>query len=111
MKKGISIEMNEGSKIDINFGDHVQKLLIGLKNPNMVFYKEDGSGYFLNYTNFGMDVMISEETQQVIKFILHTNYPIDTCFGTFERCMFNLPLESVTLEPNSKWSEVKGLVS
>ena len=55
--------MNEGSKIDINFGDHVQKLLISLKNPNMIYCKEDGSGYFLNYTNFGMDVMISEETQ------------------------------------------------
>lgn len=25
--------------------------------------------------------------------------------------MFNLDLESVTLEPNSKWSEIKGQVS
>ena len=62
MKQGIEIVSQEQEKIEILFGDHVQKVLMTLKNPNMVFSKDDGSGYFLNYLNYGFDILISEET-------------------------------------------------
>ena len=77
----------------------------------MIYNKEDGSGYFLNYLNFGLDILISEETHQILKFVLHSNFPIDTTFGTYERSNFKIPLEHCDIEPNSNFREIKQMIS
>jgi hypothetical protein len=108
--KGITINTGS-SEISINFGDHVQKVLSSLKNPNQIFKKEDGSGYFLNYFNYGLDVFVREETNEVGKIILHGNYPIDPNFSMYERSLYDLQVGDVSIYPGSDWAEIKEDVS
>ena len=60
-------------------------------NPNKEYYK-DGS-LFLNYLELGLDIMIGAD-YFVKKIIMHTNYPYHPHFGFYNKCCYELSIES-----------------
>ena len=100
---------NENNESIIKIGDHIEDVLRELKHPNYIHYcndkdenynnKENGNIlynqisdkiYFLNYFQYGFDIMISNN--KVSRIILHTNDVGDSKFGIYERCNFILKL-------------------
>ena len=100
---------NENNKSIIKIGDHIEDVLRELKHPNYIHYCNDKDEnynnnengnilynqisdkiYFLNYFQYGFDIMISNN--KVSRIILHTNDVGDSKFGIYERCNFILKL-------------------
>ncbi|KAF8974467.1 hypothetical protein BDZ97DRAFT_1773730 [Flammula alnicola] len=83
-----------------------QDLTLDLGPPLRVHYKDDermkihaavkatepddGTGYFYNYFQFGIDFLISETTHVVRKIILHTNVPGSPLFQRYKRCNWEI---------------------
>ena len=101
--------INEDNKSKINIGDHIEDVLTELKHPNYIHYyneqddnynnKENGNIfynqssnkiYYLNYFQYGLDIMINNN--KVNRIILHTNQVEDSKFGIYDRCNFKLKL-------------------
>ena len=108
--KSITV-INEESKSEISIGDHVEDVLRELKHPNYIHYNNDQDEnynnqdngnvlydqisdkiYYLNYFQYGFDIMISDN--KVCRIILHTNQVNDSKFGIYERCNFKLKLRN-----------------
>ncbi|KAF9534222.1 hypothetical protein CPB83DRAFT_755761 [Crepidotus variabilis] len=51
---------------------------------------EDGTGYFYNYFQHGIDFLLSERTHTVRKIILHTNIPGSPLFQRYKRCSWEI---------------------
>ena len=106
--KSITV-INDESECEVSIGDHIEDVLRKLKHPNYIYYnneKEDNnqengdalynqtsnSIYYLNYFQYGFDIMISNNT--VNRIILHTNQVNDSKFGIYDRCNFKLKLRN-----------------
>jgi hypothetical protein len=94
---------------DVLFGDSVQDVVSAVGAPARTFYKSEDkmkihspnayrkaashkSDYFYNYFTLGFDVLFDARTNQVKKFVLHTNFPGHYNFNMYHRCQFELPL-------------------
>ena len=108
--KSIKIK-NENNKIVIKIGDHIEDVLRELKHPNYIHYtrgqdenynsQDNGNVlynqtsdkiYYLNYFQYGFDIMITND--KVNRIILHTNQVDDSKFGIYDRCNFKLKLKN-----------------
>ena len=108
--KSIKIK-NENNKIVIKIGDHIEDVLRELKHPNFIHYtsgqdenynsqdngnalynQPSGKIYYLNYFQYGFDIMISNN--KVNRIIIHTNQVDDSKFGIYDRCNFKLKLRN-----------------
>ena len=108
--KSIKIK-NENNKIVIKIGDHIEDVLRELKHPNFIHYTSgqdenynnqdngntlynqiSGKIYYLNYFQYGFDIMISNN--KVNRIIIHTNQVDDSKFGIYDRCNFKLKLRN-----------------
>ena len=108
--KSIKIK-NENNKILIKIGDHIEDVLRELKHPNFIHYtsgqdenynsqdngnalynQPSGKIYYLNYFQYGFDIMISNN--KVNRIIIHTNQVDDSKFGIYDRCNFKLKLKN-----------------
>ena len=108
--KSIKIK-NENNKIVIKIGDHIEDVLRELKHPNYIHYtssqvenynsQDNGNAlynqtpdkiYYLNYFQYGFDIMISNN--KVNRIIIHTNQVDDSKFGIYDRCNFKLKLRN-----------------
>jgi len=81
-----------------------QGLICDLGSPLRTFYKEDdrmtihsvqGSqekddGYFYNYFQYGIDILLSGTTHTVKKIILHSNIPGSFMFQRYKRCPWEI---------------------
>lgn len=65
--------------------------------------------YFYNYVELGFDILFSEETHTVSRFILHTNSPNDALFNHYNKCNFTLTLKGKTITPETPWREIAEL--
>lgn len=105
LEKGIYISKESEPDICVMFNESVEDVLFKMRNPNYIHYKrnvaedfENSSNstyecdYFLNYYNYGFDIMIDGITNRVKKFIIHTNNPYSTRFGVYERSNFVIDL-------------------
>lgn len=106
--KGISVSTSEDDEsVNINFDEALESVLNKLKNPNYIYYKSQSSeeydsleyrsdnetgysspDYFLNYFNYGFDLMFDGEKNIVKKIKLHSNNYFSSSFGVYERCNF-----------------------
>ncbi|KAF9515226.1 hypothetical protein BS47DRAFT_1342130 [Hydnum rufescens UP504] len=89
-----------------------EDLLCDLGPPLRVFYKEDDrmtihaargpqepdEGYFYNYFQHGIDVLLSGTTHKVRKIILHSNVPGSYQFQRYKRCPWEI--HAAALPPN-----------
>eukprot|EP01092_Planopodium_desertum_P016622 TRINITY_DN9327_c0_g1_i1.p1 TRINITY_DN9327_c0_g1~~TRINITY_DN9327_c0_g1_i1.p1 ORF type:complete len:182 (+),score=5.59 TRINITY_DN9327_c0_g1_i1:1-546(+) len=117
----VRVVINEGIKIGehyIRFGDTPQDVVSAIGAPSDLYYKIDDfragkpsrSGYFLNYYDLGLDLLIDISTNTVIKIIFHTNFPCHMSFNQYAKCNFHYPLASDAgkeLNADSKWDDVK----
>ncbi|EIN10434.1 UPF0183-domain-containing protein [Punctularia strigosozonata HHB-11173 SS5] len=82
-----------------------QDLVVDLGTPPRVHYKEDDrmkihsqdaveedpeQDYFYNYFQYGMDILISGDTHNVKKIVLHTNVPGTPLFQRYKRCPWEI---------------------
>ncbi|KAF8812534.1 UPF0183-domain-containing protein [Phlegmacium glaucopus] len=82
-----------------------QDLNLDLGPPLRIHYKEDKrmrihaargverdeeTGYFYNYFQYGLDFLISETTHLVKKIVLHTNVPGTPLFQRYKRCNWEI---------------------
>ncbi|KAF8304781.1 UPF0183-domain-containing protein [Clavulina sp. PMI_390] len=81
-----------------------QDLICDLGSPLRTFYKEDDrmtihsakgpqepdDGYFYNYFQHGMDILLSGTTHKVKKIILHSNVPGSLMFQRYKRCPWEI---------------------
>ena len=107
-QKSISV-INDNNKNIIKIGEHIEDVLRKLKNPNYIYYYNDKDEnynnqengkilynqtlnkiYYLNYFQYGLDIMISNN--KVSRILLHTNQVGDSKFGIYDRCNFKLKL-------------------
>ena len=108
--KSIKIK-NENRTIVIKIGDHIEDVLRELNHPNYIHYtkgqdenynnQDNGNTfynqisdkiYYLNYFQYGFDIMISNN--KVNRIIIHTNQVDDSKFGIYDRCNFILKLRN-----------------
>ena len=74
----------------------MQHVLRTLKNPNHNYKKEEegavgrASDYFLNYLNWGLDLLFDGTEHALKKIIVHNNLPVHPHFGFYDRCNFVL---------------------
>ncbi|KDR83647.1 hypothetical protein GALMADRAFT_235961 [Galerina marginata CBS 339.88] len=83
-----------------------QDLTLDLGPPLRVHYKDDermkihaaikasephdGTGYFYNYFQHGIDFLISESTHLVTKIVIHSNVPGSPLFQRYKRCNWEI---------------------
>jgi len=125
----------------IAFGDSVQDVMSAIGAPSRVFFKSEDkmkihspnahmkaaslkSDYFFNYFQMGMDILIDARSNNVKKFVLHTNFPGHYNFNMYHRCEFSLelskrsgrspqqgiPEQNINITPLSKWECVSSLL-
>lgn len=92
---------------EILFGEGVQSVVAKLGTPARIFFKSDDkmkihskeahkrfqstkSDYFFNYLTLGLDILFDSQSNEVIKFVLHTNFPGHYDFNSYHRCPFRL---------------------
>jgi len=130
---------------NIGFGDSVQDVMSAIGAPSRVFYKSEDkmkihspkahmkaaslkSDYFFNYFQMGLDILIDAKSNNVKKFVMHTNFPGHYNFNMYHRCEFSLEvcsqegrgiihggggnqgLDSINITPLSKWESVSSLL-
>ncbi|KAF9569298.1 UPF0183-domain-containing protein [Agrocybe pediades] len=95
------------SPLHIRIGETTaQDLQLDLGPPIHVHYKDDermkihasitasepdeGTGYFYNYFQYGLDFLISETTHIVRKIVIHTNVPGSPLFQRYKRCNWEI---------------------
>ncbi|KAJ6230639.1 hypothetical protein M0813_06631 [Anaeramoeba flamelloides] len=71
--------------------------------------------YFFNYFHLGIDIMFDGEEHSVKKIILHTNYPSSIDYNQYERCNYQIKVQSLKKEqccitPFMKFKEIKGIL-
>uniref|UniRef100_A0A7S2TFT8 Uncharacterized protein n=1 Tax=Lotharella oceanica TaxID=641309 RepID=A0A7S2TFT8_9EUKA len=68
--------------------------------------------YFLNYFKMGMDILICGTTHKVSKIILHTNMPATRNFNRYNRCNYQIMVNSeeprAELTPGDKGRALRG---
>ncbi|KAG8956552.1 hypothetical protein FRC04_000030 [Tulasnella sp. 424] len=103
--------------VEIRIGETTaQDLIAELGSPPRIHYKEDdrmlihkavtshsvedddSEGYFYNYFQYGMDILISGSTHVVQKVVLHSNVPGSYLFQRYKRCPWEIevPVQSST---------------
>ncbi|KAL4708635.1 hypothetical protein ACJJTC_008161 [Scirpophaga incertulas] len=101
----------------VRFGDSCQAVARALGAPARLYYKADdkmrihrptsrrrpppASDYFFNYFTLGLDILFDARTNQVKKFVLHTNYPGHYNFNMYHRCEFELTVQPDKCDTNS----------
>ncbi|XP_037297312.1 UPF0183 protein CG7083 [Manduca sexta] len=101
----------------VRFGDSCQAVARALGAPARLYYKAEdkmrihrptarrrpppASDYLFNYFTLGLDVLFDARTNQVKKFVLHTNYPGHYNFNMYHRCEFELAVQPDKCEANS----------
>jgi len=88
-EKGVFYEKN----VNLKIGDNIEKILNMMKNPNYVYNKkinEDDNLYlsYYNYFEYGIDLVVDNNSNILKKIIFHTNYFYDNKFGIYEKCNF-----------------------
>jgi len=116
-------DIENKNSILISFGENLDSILFKLKNPNYVFSKsnntteyseyenfslgacnkEDSDDFYLNYYSLGFDLLIDGNTFKLKNIKLHTNNPLSTEFGIWDRAPFNLELNKNQLR---KFNEI-----
>uniref|UniRef100_A0A7S3YXH7 Uncharacterized protein n=2 Tax=Lotharella globosa TaxID=91324 RepID=A0A7S3YXH7_9EUKA len=67
---------------------------LSTKGDKGCFPLQDSRDYFLNYFQMGMDVLICGTTHKVSKIILHTNMPATRNFNRYNRCNYQIMVNS-----------------
>lgn len=102
-------QIDSKSPIIINIGDSYNSILYKLKNPNYIFFNsksqeiseysemafnpgitDENDDMYLNYYSLGIDFLIDGKNLKLKKIKLHSNNPISTEFGIWNRASFNL---------------------
>jgi hypothetical protein len=94
---------------EIMFNDTCQDVMSSIGTPSSVYFKSEErnkskaneigpssnqheSDYFFNYITLGLDILFSSETNKVIKFIFHSNFPCHYNFNSYFMCNYEIPL-------------------
>ncbi|KAG8919882.1 hypothetical protein FRC01_001052 [Tulasnella sp. 417] len=118
-----SASPSQTAPVEIRIGETTaQDLIAEIGSPPRVHYKEDdrmlihksaaatqngedddSEGYFYNYFQYGMDILISGSTHVVQKVILHSNVPGSHLFQRYKRCPWEIevPVQSSSRSPPS----------
>lgn len=101
----------ENFEAQIMFNDTCQDVMSVIGTPNNVYYKSEEldklgindncvslsnlsqyNDYFYNYITLGLDVLFNSDTNRVVKFILHSNFPCHYNFNSYFMCNFEIPI-------------------
>lgn len=113
----VNKDLNEKNEnvLQIKIGDTLEEVLYKLKNPNYVHHfnnrnkefdqtEDIGNDFYLNYYSMGFDLLIdgNKSENNVKRIIFHTNNPLDSNFGIYERCNFMIEMNENYFKRNSE---------
>ena len=110
------IKKNDNSNITIELNESLVDVLEKMNNPNYIYPKkinenntnelDDVDCCYVNYFDYGIDLLIdANNNDKIKKIILHSNNPLDTKFGIYEKCNFQIEMKSSYFQKNINFNQ------